>query len=202
MMRWVMAGMVGLALAGGLRAEVAYREIPLQYIAALGGPGETFGTNAQLWGRWEVDPGPRGVWLNLAAVLQKVGTAPAGWSFDVQDWWLEEHGLIMEAPTFPLAPGEYVVTGGRAVTAVLTVGAPDAAGAQAWALSDGATLGDVTHLGCRAARFTPKQAGAVCVPEAAPAGRFPLQPGDVMPGVPGCLQVDYAVLFIVGLVGG
>ena len=27
-------------------------------------------------------------------------------SFDVQsDWWLEEHGLIMEKPSFPLPPG-------------------------------------------------------------------------------------------------
>ena len=81
-----------------------------------------------------------------------------------------------------------------------TLGA--ALGAQAWALADGATLQDVTHLGCRAARFTPKGAGAICTPEAAPAGRFPLQPGDVMPGVQGCAQQDYAVLFIVGLVGG
>ena len=23
------------------------------------------------------------------------------------DWWLEEHGLIMEKPSFPLPPGEY-----------------------------------------------------------------------------------------------
>ena len=26
------------------------------------------------------------------------GVAPAGWTFDAEDWWLEEHGLIMEAP--------------------------------------------------------------------------------------------------------
>jgi len=24
------------------------------------------------------------------------GKAPAGWSFDKSNWWLEEHGLIME----------------------------------------------------------------------------------------------------------
>jgi hypothetical protein len=199
MVRWVWGVVLALALVGPAQAEVAYREVPLQFIAALGGPGETSGTNAQLWGHWEVDPGPRGVWLSVFPALAVTKVAPAGWSFDVQDWWLEEHGLIMEAPAFPLAPGQYVVTGGRAVTSVLTIGTPDAEGAQSWSLADGATLQDVTHMGCRAARYTPK-AGAECTPEAAPAGKFPLMPGDTMPGVQGCAQQDYAVLFLVGLV--
>ena len=30
------------------------------------------------------------------------GVAPAQWKFDNTDWWLEEHGLIMEQPEFPL----------------------------------------------------------------------------------------------------
>lgn len=196
MMRWVWGVVIGLALAGPVRAEE-----PLQFIAALGGPGETSGTNAQMWGRWTVDPGPRGVWLSLFPVLEATGVAPAGWSFDAADWWLEEHGLIMEAPQFPLAPGRYQVTGGRAVTAILTVEAPDATGAQGWSLSEGATLQDVTHVGCRAARYAPK-AGEACSPAAAPAGKFPLQPGDTMPGVQGCSQQDYAVLFLVAEVGG
>ena len=201
MVRWVLAGLIAVGLAGGLRAEVAFQEVPLQYIAALAQPGATSGENAQLWGRWEVDPGPRGVWLSALSVLAVTGFAPAGWSFDTQDWWLEEHGLIMEAPQFPLAPGQYMVTGGRQVTSVLTIGAPDASGAQSWSLAEGATLRDVTHMGCRAARYTPK-AGAECSPAAAPAGKFPLMPGDVMPGVQGCVQQDYAVLFLVGLVEG
>lgn len=201
MLRWVLAGLIAVELAGAARAEVVYKEVPLQYIAALGAPGATSGDNAQLWGRWEVDPGPRGVWLSALTVLAVTGFAPAGWRFDTRDWWLEEHGLIMEAPAFPLAPGQYMVTGGRQVTAVLTIGAPDATGAQNWSLADGATLHDVTHVGCRAARYTPK-AGSDCSPAAAPAGKFPLTPGDQMPGVPGCVQVDYAVLFLVGVAGG
>ena len=39
------------------------------------------------------------------------GKAPAGWSWDKNDWWLEEHGLIMEKPDFPVPAGRYVVTG-------------------------------------------------------------------------------------------
>ena len=37
------------------------------------------------------------------------------------DWWLEEHGLIMEKPSFPLPAGKYMVTGDREVTTELTV---------------------------------------------------------------------------------
>lgn len=48
-------------------------------------------------------------------------TAPAGWTFDKNNWWLEEHGLIMESPYFPLPPGRYLVTGGRLVTTGLTI---------------------------------------------------------------------------------
>ena len=198
MRRWVLAVLMAVGLTEATRAEVAYQEGPLQYIAALGEPGATAGDNAQLWGRWELDPGPRGVWLSAMPLLAVTGFAPAGWRFDARDWWLEEHGLIMEAPQFPLAPGRYVVTGGRSVTAVLTVGAPDASGAQSWALADGATLHDVTHVGCRAARYSPKS-GEACSPVAAPAGKFPLRPGDTMPGVQGCTQQDYAVLFLLGM---
>ncbi len=60
------------------------------------------------WGIWHVDPGPRGVQLSDYARLEKAGgVAPAKWKFDKNDWWLEEHGLIMEKPDFPLAPGTH-----------------------------------------------------------------------------------------------
>ena len=40
-----------------------FRRIPTQFIAALGDPGATSGSGAQLWGLWRLDPGPRGVRL-------------------------------------------------------------------------------------------------------------------------------------------
>ena len=66
------------------------------------------------WGVWKVVPGPRGVWLNdyMKELLSKDQMiAPTGWKFDPSDWWLEEHGLIMEAPKFPFAAGWYLVMG-------------------------------------------------------------------------------------------
>ena len=42
-------------------AESHIRQIDTQFIAALGAPSDTHGSNAQLWGLWEKDPGPRGV---------------------------------------------------------------------------------------------------------------------------------------------
>src|SRR4051794_40219861 len=71
----------------------------LQYIAALGDPHATSGTNAHTWGLWRQDPGPRGVSLGRYESLKQRGVAPAGWKFDSADWWLEEHGLIMEPPS-------------------------------------------------------------------------------------------------------
>ena len=56
------------------------------------------------------------------------GKAPAGWTFDKADWWVEEYGRIMEKPDFPMPPGKYVVTGDREVTTVLTV--DDAGGSE------------------------------------------------------------------------
>ncbi len=92
-----------------------------QYIAALGDPGATSGNDAQSWGVWSKDPGPRGCKLDLYPQLKAAGgVTPSQWKFDAADWWLEEHGLIMEKPTFPLPPGQYLVTGDRKVTTVLT----------------------------------------------------------------------------------
>lgn len=185
-------------LAAPALAGTTLRKIDTQFIAALAEPGDSAGLNAQDWGLWVKDPGPRGVWLSLYPVLSVTGIAPAGWSFDPAKWWMEEHGLIMEAPAFPLPPARYVVTGGRQVTTVLTVSPPDAKGAQAWALEGGATIGDVTHLACRSAVYTADD-GATCTPSAVPSQRFPLAPGDRMPPVSGCRKRDYAVLFVIGM---
>ena len=67
-----------------------------------------------------------------------------------------------------------------------------------WELANGARLYDVTHLPCRAARYTEPAA-----PGASPANArlsdFPVRPGAVMPGVEGFQKQDYAVLFVIGL---
>jgi len=176
-----------------------FRPIEPQYIAALAAPGATSGNGAQSWGHWPLDPGPRGHQLDRYDQLKTAGVAPAGWKFDPADWWLEEHGLIMEQPTFPLPPGKYVVTGGRKVTTVLTVHPKDKNGQQRWELADGATLYDVTHLGCRAARYQPAKANSSCSPASVPAMQVPVHPETAMPAVKGCRKQDYAVLIIVGL---
>merc|ERR550514_989853 len=68
--------------------------------------GLSSGVGASTWGIWRVDPGPRGVRLNEYPRLAAAGgVARAGWQFDREDWWLEEHGLIMEKPDFPLPAG-------------------------------------------------------------------------------------------------
>jgi hypothetical protein len=182
-------------------AEMVYKPIPTQYIAALGDPGATSGAGAASWGLWRVDPGPRGVRLTGYETLKaEGGIAPAQWKFDGSDWWLEEHGLIMEQPEFPLPPGKYVVTGGRETTAVLTVHAQGDDGAQHWELDQGATLYDVTHLRCRSARYTPAAGGESCSPAKAQMSAFPVAPGAAMPPVDGCNKQDYEVLIVIGVV--
>lgn len=192
----------GAAVPRPTLAENGFKPIPTQFIAARAAPTATSGSGAEAWGLWTLDPGPRGVRLrNYEALVAAGGTAPANWSFDAGDWWLEEHGLIMEAPTLGLPPGRYLVTGNRAAQAVLTVSPKDASGAQAWSLSCGATVYDVTHLRCRSARYRPNAAGKACTPASVPAERFPVAPGDAMPPVANCSKVDYAVLFIIGIEG-
>lgn len=200
--------------------EVKFRRVPrTQFIAALGDPNASSGRGADQWGLWTEDPGPRGVRLGSGykRMMENGGEAPAGWTFDPTDWWLEEHGLIMEAPGVPLparrltttAAGKvvvgtrrYVVTGGRAVTTVLTVHDDGA-----WELAEG-KLYDVTHLPCRSARYTTLAAAkskatpgaaAACTPERADRKQFPVKPGAVMPSVPGCEKQDYAVLFVLAV---
>src|SRR4249920_1068161 len=135
--RWLLSIVL---LAAGLQQPVhaagvdlpKFRRIEPQYIAALGDPGATSGNGAQSWGFWNQDPGPRACKLDHYDQLKATGVAPAQWKFDASDWWLEEHGLIMEKPTFPLPPGKYLVTGDRDVTTVLTVGPKDKNGNQRW----------------------------------------------------------------------
>ena len=181
-------------------AEATFTRIPTQYIAALGNPQASSGAEAEAWGLWAIDPGPRGVRIDdYADLIANADVAPDGWTFDRTAWWLEEHGLIMEAPSFPLPAGQYVVTGGREVTSVLTVEEPDGMGKQKWSLSDGARIYDVTHFGCRAALYTEKETGTACTPDKAPMSVFPMSPGTVMPAVEGCSKRDYQVLIVIGM---
>jgi hypothetical protein len=189
-----------LVLASFVRAkegEVKFKRIQTQFIAALGDPGASSGTGAEAWGIWRVDPGPRGVRLDRFERLKAAGVAPAQWKFDATDWWLEEHGLIMEKPDFPLPPGKYVVTGDREVTTVLTVHPADEKGVARWELADGAKLYDVTHLPCRSARYTAPEGS--CSPGKALQSQFPVKPGAAMPPIEGCTKQDYAVLFVIGV---
>jgi hypothetical protein len=202
-----------LIFAAGLQQTASgedltkFKRIQPQFIAALGDPAAKSGNGAQSWGFWDKDPGPRACELDHYPQLKATGVAPAQWKFDASDWWLEEHGLIMEKPTFPLAVGKYLVTGDRETTTVLTVHAKDKNGNQFWELSDGATLNDVTHLGCRSARYTPPTASTTnsktdantCSPANAPTKSFPVSAGAAMPAVSGCHKQDYTVLIVVGL---
>lgn len=177
-----------------------FRRIEPQFIAALADPKAKSGNGAQTWGLWRVDPGPRGSMLDSLGQLRAAGgMTPAGWKFDSADWWLEEHGLLMEKPVFPLAPGRYAVTGDREVTTILTIHPKDKDGNQRWELADGATLYDVTHLGCRAARYQPAKPNNACSPEKVSTSVFPMSPERKMPDVAGCRKQDYLVLIVVGL---
>ena len=181
-------------------ASIQFKRIATQFIAALAEPGASAGDNAQTWGVWSVDPGPRGVRLSNYDKLKSAGNvAPAQWTFDDSDWWLEENGLIMEKPQFPIAAGKYLVTGDRDVVSVLTVHPRDDKGVQRWALGNGASLHDVTHLKCRSARYTPVSDSIPCSPANAPQSAFRVAPGAAMPAVEGCNKQDYAVLFIVAV---
>jgi len=168
------------------------------------------GTGSENWDLWRDDPGPRGVYLRNyeASIKSHNNVAPAGWKFDSNDWWVEEHGLIMPSPDpLPrkrldkgnnqiLPYKRYVVTGDREVTTVLTVFEDGR-----WELQKG-SLYDVTHLPCRSARYTSladgSSKGGTCDPTAANSRDFPVKPGAEMPPIPGCAKQDYAVLFVLG----
>ena len=193
----VAMGRSALAASG---TQPKYQRIPTQYIAALGDPGATSGSGAQSWGLWPLDPGPRGIKLDKYDKLKSTGgMTPARWLFDSTDWWLEEHGLIMEQPVFPVPPRKYVVTGGRDAIAVLTIHPADKNGNTRWELDNGATLYEVTHLACRSARYIPVKGQGSCSPANAQQTGFPVAPGADMPPVNGCKKQDYAVLLVIGV---
>ena len=195
-----MAAVPGQSVHAAGGAQPGFQRVSAQYIAALGNPGANSGSGAQSWGLWPLDPGPRGVSLSDFQRLKNAGgVAPARWKFDGGDWWLEEHGLIMERPEFPLRPGRYLVTGAREVTTVLTIHPADRNGDSRWELGDHATLHDVTHLACRSARYTPATAQGSCSPANVRKAAFPVDPGAVMPPVVGCEKRDYAVLIVIGV---
>ena len=197
---WMAAGLALQTAQATEEQKTRYLRVDTQYIAALGDPEATAGSGAQNWGLWTIDPGPRGVWLKNYDELEAAGgVAPARWNFDREDWWLEENGLIMEAPQFPLQPGKYVVTGNRAVMTILTIHEPDANGDSRWELDHGASLHDVTHLRCRSARYTPASGEGSCSPSKAPKEAFRVAPGAEMPAVEGCIKQDYHVLFLIGV---
>lgn len=173
-------------------APAGFERIPTQFVAALGNPEASSGTGANEWGIWSEDPGPQGVLLkDYDSLVGKYnGHAPAGWDFNKNDWWLEEHGIIMPSPYFPVAPGRYLVTGGRLVTTPLTIREDGS-----WSLKEG-KLYDITHLPCRSARYHPNAGNGS--PATANGADFPVIPGAEMPKVVGCDKQDYAVLFIIG----
>jgi hypothetical protein len=198
--RFSVGALAALIAPSSLEAATNFKPIPTQFLAALADPGAKSGTGAETWGLWTVDPGPRGVRLSALEQLKANGNvAPAGWTFDPANWWLEEHGLIMEQPSPNVPAGRYLVTGDRTVQTVLTIYPKDTNGKQAWELADGATLYDVTHLRCRAARYTLSAGSKACTPGMVDPNRFPMPPGDQMPLLKGCDTLDHAVLFIVGL---
>jgi hypothetical protein len=202
-MRLLVAALGWLMLFGlpPVMAEAGYTRIPTQYIAALGDPKSNSGSGAEAWGLWPLDPGPRGVRLsNYGRLKEAGGLAPAKWRFDASGWWLEENGLIMEPPSFPVPAGKYVVTGDREVTAVLTIHPRDANGVTRWELDKSATLYDVTHLKCRSALYTPAAGKDSCSPEKASQKAFPVTPGAAMPPVESCNKQDYEVLIVIGMV--
>mgnify|MGYP003679395504 CR=1 FL=1 len=62
--------------------QMRFKRIPTQYIAALGDPTATSGNNANDWGLWRKDPGPRGVRLKNFELLLADGYSIArtgGW---------------------------------------------------------------------------------------------------------------------------
>ena len=188
------SGIFGLSAAS---AQVKVRRVKSQYIAALADPNATSGTGAEAWGIWTEDPGPKGIWLRFYKLLRKAGDlAPSGWRFDIDDWWLDENGLIMDAPKFPIPPGQYYVTNGEEHISLLTIEHPNQNGQQNWSLSDGKTIQNVTHGPCRSARYIPTNGSGSCTPETISLDQFPLKLGEKLPEVRNCVKKDYAVLIV------
>lgn len=199
----VLSALVPIAASAdaSVKEKRKYQRYPTtRFIAALGDPDAPSGTGAESWLLWRDDPGPRGVFLKDydKRLASNNNVAPAGWTFNPQDWWVEEHGLIMSTPeplprkslkdNLVIPQKTYLVTGAREVTTPLTVYDDGR-----WELEKG-SLYDVTHLPCRSAAYR----GAACKPESANLRDFPVRPGAEMPSISGCDKQDYAVLFVLG----
>ena len=200
--QWISSalGILVASINSPVLSQTKIRRIQTQYIATLAPAGATSGIGAETWGIWTVDPGPIGVWLRFYQTLRKAGNiAPSGWRFNVDDWWLDENGLIMKAPNFPISAGQYYVTNGEEHISLLTVKQPDAEGRQAWSLSNNKTIADVTHGPCRSARYTPEESSGTCSPDDVNRTVFPLKPGEAPPLVRGCNRKQYSVLIVFGL---
>src|SRR3974390_664691 len=89
--RWLLStGCLMLAVGQAAAADFSkFRRIEPQFISALGNPAASSGNNAQSWGFWSQDPGPRACKLDHYPRLKATGQAPAQWKFDASDWWLE-----------------------------------------------------------------------------------------------------------------
>lgn len=176
------------------------------------------GTGALGWGLWRYDPGPTGVQFSQIPQLEQNNVAPMGWNFDRSEWWVEEHGRIMETPE-SLPAGRYKVQwlNCGAWGAYCPCGDTHHAccpegetcdlvdliiDGDNWSLGSTAgmqaTLHDVTHLPCRSAVYTPLDGASTdsCMPHNIDTSEFPVAAGAAMPNVPGCNKVDYAVLFV------
>lgn len=182
------------------KSKDLFRRVRTQYIATLAEPDETSGASAEDWGWWYTDPGPTGVWLSQYDRLIAAGRiAPTGWTFNPDDWWVDENGILMENPVFDIKPGRFVVTGNREAVAILTIHSKDEKGAMRWELSDGITIEQVTHLECRAARYRPTAVARDCSPKEIDQSVFKIKPGQPMPDAAGCVKKDYTVLFVIGV---
>ncbi len=198
----LVGGLLASSIAQATVPEIlpGFKRIPTQFIAALAEPDANSGNEANTWGIWVEDPGKTGVWLSLYPVLKAAGGyAPGNWLFDENDWWVDENGLLMHAPDFDLPAGEYLVTGEREVTTVLTVYPEAEDGTQKWELGDDASLFDVTHMPCRSARYTPLDGEQACSPANADLSDWRVAPGSEMPEIAGCQKQDYAVLIVIGV---
>ena len=100
----------------------------------------------------------------------------------------------MEKPAFPIPSGRYMLAwlnGRQGGKAILTIDG------DRWALSDGATMYDVTHLPCRSARCRPVASDSCS--SGSPANASAADFGGSRrchAQRSGHVQVDYAVLFI------
>ena len=192
-------GTMGALAVPPASGQLYYQRTPTQYIAALADPSATSGNNAETWGWWSRDPGPFGVPLSYYDRIQQMGgRGPGGWGFDLDDWWLDENGILMEPPEFPMPAGAFYVTNGEGSYALLTVSDADDGGHKAWSLNR-LNIGGVTHGPCRAGRYSPVGATGTCAPDIIDQAIFPLPLGAEPPAVRGCNMVEYEVLIIFGV---